>query len=850
MDLNAPIDERMDHNQRGEKISRPLDGSSYGMMIFQQDHLVYSNQKAAALFGCQPDDLQDISLKTISSYIHPDDHQLFLDLINSIQSGQILPIQPNIRLKLTDKSHYYVDLLVNLTLHQGEPALQFHWLNVLPEAAYSEAHQYQENEVMGNAVTASAIKTDVNQMMELILVNLRNVLPYDRVGLFLLDKDEHFILAGNTDPAEMGAIPARGFSDPVVLELQRTKKTLFVEDIQVDERFAAWPDMPPLHSWIGAPLIVDNKVTGFLSLGSLEIGAYGQNDAAIVQSFASQISSVLENAWLHEQSHRRTDELEVLSRFTIALGQAEGRRDILAAIMDQISNFFGAVRGVVLFPDEFGTSLQVKFSLEESLIGLVHPKSEDLLWQTYRSGRSRVITNLTDLINSQKGKIFADLFSGLLSAVLIPLKSGDSTTGLLCFGFKEQRDFPVEDINLYNTIAEIAGPSLHRAIMLEVLEKQVELRTQHLTTLYAINNFAGEQRDLSDILDQVLIITLEAMNNRAGAIYLLTAKEDKLRLVTHQNFPPDKISQLQNISLHDPIYHELLDAPLPQVLSHNDLENQFSLLFQDNKLQSLSKILTAPIRAKGQPLGLLFNFSDNIQVFDEEDIALFGTIADQIGMFVERAHLISQAEQAAVIEERQRLARELHDSVTQLLYSQVLFSGASLKVLNQDNLPLTEQYLTRIEQAAQQALKEMRLLVFELRPTDQLDENLVDAIRKRLDAVEKRSGMQTHLIIEGDLSLDKNIEISIYRIIQEALNNTLKHAAAKSVTVTIRQEGETFEIEIADDGCGFNYQECLEGGGMGLATMLERTALLGGKMQVETKPGAGTTVRATFGAFK
>jgi signal transduction histidine kinase len=247
---------------------------------------------------------------------------------------------------------------------------------------------------------------------------------------------------------------------------------------------------------------------------------------------------------------------------------------------------------------------------------------------------------------------------------------------------------------------------------------------------------------------------------------------------------------------------------------------------------------------------LIINFSDSTQAYNDEDIVLFSTIADQIGMFVERARLISQAEQAAVVEERQRLARELHDSVTQLLYSQILFSGASLKVLNQDNPTLTGKYLTRIEQAAQQALKEMRLLVFELRPTDQLDEGLIDAVQKRMDAVEKRSGMETRLIVEGDLNFSKSVELSIYRIIQEALNNTLKHAGAKMVMVTIRQENNTFTVEVADNGCGFNYEESLESGGMGLTNMEERATSLGGTMQVETEHGVGTRVKITFGALQ
>ena len=851
MDPNAPIDEKSTFDQGEGTSARPPDGSPYGMMVFQRDQLVFSNQKTAQMLRCTPDELHSISLTTLNSYIHPDDRKLLFKLISSVQAGVPVPIQPNIRLRLADGSLQRMNVLVNSTLHQGEPAVQIHWIDTTPPVGFEGVIGGKENEVIPDVMTALAMAADMNQTLEIILVNLRNAIHYDRVGLFLLDKDERFVLAGNTNPEEMSAAPARGFSDPIVLELQRTKLPLVVEDIQADERFAAWPDMTPLHGWIGAPLIVGEKVTGFLSLGSLEIGAYDQGDAAIVKTFTTQVSSVLEKAWMQEQSHRRTDELEVLSRFTIALGQAEGRGDILSAIMDQITDFFGAVRGAVLFPNETGTGLQVKFSLDESLIGFSHPQRDDMLWQAYRTGRSMVIVDLTEFINTQQQGILVELFAGLHSAVLIPLKSGETTSGILCFGFEEQRDFPLEDIDLYNTIAEIAGTSLQRAIMLEALEHKVDLRTQHLSTLYAINNFAGEQRDLAYILDQVLDITLEAMNNHTGAIYLLSTSGIKLRLAAHQNLPYDQLNHLQIIHLDEPNWHELIHAPLPQILKENDLEGRFPpFALRDLQSPEFNTILTAPIRAKGQPLGLMINFSNSTNDYNDEDIVLFATIADQIGMFVERARLISQAEQAAVVEERQRLARELHDSVTQLLYSQILFSGASLKVLNQDNLPLTEQYLTRIEQAAQQALKEMRLLVFELRPTDQLDEGLIDSVRKRMDAVEKRSGMETRLIVEGDLYFNKSVELSIYRIIQEALNNTLKHAGAKMVTVTLCQENDSFTVEVADNGCGFNFDKSLKSGGMGLANMLERTTSLGGTMQVESDLGVGTSVKITIGALQ
>jgi signal transduction histidine kinase len=249
----------------------------------------------------------------------------------------------------------------------------------------------------------------------------------------------------------------------------------------------------------------------------------------------------------------------------------------------------------------------------------------------------------------------------------------------------------------------------------------------------------------------------------------------------------------------------------------------------------------APLRAKGQVLGLISLFGETILDYTIEDITLFMTIADQIGALVERARLAQQAELAAVVQERQRLARELHDSVTQLLYSQVLFSGASMKVLRQGNAPLAEQHLARIEQAAQQALKEMRLLVYELRPSNDLDEGLGRALQRRLEAVEKRSGIDARLVIQGDPDLDPTLTLNLFRIAEEALNNTLKHAHASTVRVTLRAENGRVTLEIIDNGQGFDPADKSHGG-MGLANMRERAAALGGQLELDSVAGQGTRV--------
>jgi len=175
-----------------------------------------------------------------------------------------------------------------------------------------------------------------------------------------------------------------------------------------------------------------------------------------------------------------------------------------------------------------------------------------------------------------------------------------------------------------------------------------------------------------------------------------------------------------------------------------------------------------------------------------------------------------------------------------------LFAEAARRLARAGDLERTEEYLGRLGETAQQALKEMRLLVYELRPSRLEEEGLVGALRERLSTVEQRAGVEAHLLAEGmeEIELPRAVEEGLYRIAQEALNNALKHAKASSVTVRIhRKEPDVVELEVADDGRGFDPEAVGDKGGMGLASMRERAERLGGTFQIISAPGEGTKVK-------
>ena len=206
-----------------------------------------------------------------------------------------------------------------------------------------------------------------------------------------------------------------------------------------------------------------------------------------------------------------------------------------------------------------------------------------------------------------------------------------------------------------------------------------------------------------------------------------------------------------------------------------------------------------------------------------------------------------QAEQAlrelVVLEERNRLARELHDSVTQVLYSANLMAEAGRRFAGAGDLERAKHYLSRLGDTCQQALKEMRLLVYQLRPLALESEGIVGALRQRLDAVEKRAGMEARLLFDGPIDLPARLEEELYRVAQEALNNALKHAAATSVTVRFASGDGCFTLEVEDNGKGFDPDTVANAGGMGLVSMRERVENLGGALSILSAPGEGTKIK-------
>jgi len=383
----------------------------------------------------------------------------------------------------------------------------------------------------------------------------------------------------------------------------------------------------------------------------------------------------------------------------------------------------------------------------------------------------------------------------------------------------------------------------------ELLEQRVKERTRELSALLEVVWAASSSLQLPEVLRRVARGLASAVGVRHCGIYLMD--EERGVLVPAGGADSGALGARFGETFRarpldpsrDPFTREILETKHPVVC--RDATSDPRVDREVVRMLRLKSILGVPLVAKGKvvAVAMLATF-DAPYDFTEEQIKLAGGIAKMVAMAIENARLYSRARRAATLEERARLARELHDSVTQSLYSITLFAEAAKRLAAIGDLDTVREHLEELSEAARQSLKEMRLLVYELRPAALERKGLVGALKERLEVVERRAGVEAELSVEGEGALSREVEEGLYRIAQEALNNALKHARADSVTVRLRFAKGRVELEIADNGRGFDLAG--PAGGLGIAGMRERARALDGELSLSSTPGEGTTVRAVI----
>jgi signal transduction histidine kinase len=251
-----------------------------------------------------------------------------------------------------------------------------------------------------------------------------------------------------------------------------------------------------------------------------------------------------------------------------------------------------------------------------------------------------------------------------------------------------------------------------------------------------------------------------------------------------------------------------------------------------------------PLQTRGKKLGVLGIIGPEGTIFSPEQLTLFKSIADQLGVAIENAYLFEKTEQAAIAAERNRLARDLHDAVTQTLFSASMIADVLPKIWDR-NPEEGHRRLEELRQLTRGALSEMRTMLVELRPAALEDTDLGDLIGHQVNALIARTRIPVTYTRTCTQNPPPEIKELFYRIVQEAFNNITKHADATTVQVSLDCQPNRAELVIQDDGLGFELAVA-QTEGLGLGIMAERARAARANLQIHSQIGQGARLSLTW----
>lgn len=382
-----------------------------------------------------------------------------------------------------------------------------------------------------------------------------------------------------------------------------------------------------------------------------------------------------------------------------------------------------------------------------------------------------------------------------------------------------------------------------RTAAVDITERK--LTEKRIITLYNLTADLSKSLTLEQVAETIILYAMTSLEASAGAVFLLNKNAQELEMIASSGYA-EPVAQAWT---HIPLNHAM--SPLAEAVRTNtpllfrrvdDWMERFPLPASRSQVHKAWASL--PFALENRVLGGLGLSFPTERAFDDEEHRFMLTLAHQCAQALERVSLNEQIKQSAVVAERHRLARDLHDAVTQTLFAASTIADAIPGVWGK-NSDRAQGMLKQVTSLNRSALAEMRTMLLELRPDAIVKTDMSTLLTQLLQALKGKKFMETDLNITGDdLHLPEDVHVALYRIVQESLNNVIKHSQATKTYITLNNTPALLTVCIGDNGQGFDTNQHTPG--FGLGGMQERASAVGLNVQIHSVVGQGTTVEIAW----
>jgi len=471
----------------------------------------------------------------------------------------------------------------------------------------------------------------------------------------------------------------------------------------------------------------------------------------------------------------------------------------------------------------------------------------------------------------------ATLARGLAAQAAVPMLHAGRLFGVLNVHADEAQAFDEEEVQLLVELADDLAFALH-SLEEEARRKQAEDTLRQRNRQLELLNRAGQTISSRLELDQVLSTVLEEVRSLLGtvgcSIWLFDAETGEL-VCRQATGPQSETVRGWRLTPGQGLAGWVAQSGESLIVADTWTDQRFFKGVDEQTGMTLRSIAGVPLRVKRGVIGVLQAVDTQVGHFETADLVILEPLAASAAIAIENARLYEQAQREiterlraeeslrqhaerlkilherlleAQENERRHIARELHDEIGQALTMVIINLQAVQRGLDE---PTLVPYLEDSTNMVKHTLQQVRELSLDLRPSLLDDLGLVPALRWYLDRQAQRVGFEARLMADAlEVRPSVNVEITCFRIVQEALTNVARHAQAKRVSVELRQRGAELHLTIRDDGQGFDVEEALRraarGASLGLPGMQERAQCVGGQLRIESAPGRGTEIRAIF----